>query len=223
MLLSASGATNSDSAIVGLQAMHLASGTESLSPFLWGSHYQTSADSLLAALAFRLFGASPLVLMASSLAGHVALVLLIYATLARFVPPSRAAVLASLVVISGAPVNGYALFPPRQLALTLSFLAFYLFARAQTSALLPALAFFGALVTTLAVGADPYSLIFVPSLVLFAFCSVRRSLRTVLSKPAFVAATVGAFLGAIPYVSIATSAGASHGMPVSWNLPSDLL
>ena len=43
--------TNSDAAVVGLQAMHISRGE--LSPFLWGSGYQTSADAFVAALLLR--------------------------------------------------------------------------------------------------------------------------------------------------------------------------
>src|SRR5262245_45991474 len=62
--------TNSDAAVVGLQAMHLLRGEHS--PFLWGSGYQTSADSYVAALFFLIAGATPLVLMLSALTLHVA-------------------------------------------------------------------------------------------------------------------------------------------------------
>ena len=61
--------TNSDAAVVGLQAMHMLRGE--LSPFLWGSGYQTSADSLVAARFFAVLGPSPLVLMLSALTLHV--------------------------------------------------------------------------------------------------------------------------------------------------------
>ena len=40
------GQTNSDAAVVGLQAMHVLRGEGS--PFLWGSGYQTSTDSIVA-------------------------------------------------------------------------------------------------------------------------------------------------------------------------------
>ena len=205
MLLSAVGATNSDSAVVGLQALHLAAGTEKIAPFLWGSHYQTSADSLLASLAFRAFGASPTVLMATSLAGHLALTLFVYLTLARVVGRSSAFLLALFLVISGAPVNGYALFPPRQLALTLSFASFYVFALARSARRPRLLSFFAGFLATLAIGADPYAMIFLPSIALFAFLSLRPS------KWAIGHASLGAAMGAVPYLLITTRAGASHG------------
>src|SRR4051794_36646496 len=61
--------TNSDAAVVGLQAMHILRGE--WSPLLWGSGYQTSADAFVAAGFFALLGATPLVLMLSSLTLHV--------------------------------------------------------------------------------------------------------------------------------------------------------
>jgi len=51
------GNTNSDAAIVGLQAMHILRGE--LSWLLFGSTYQTSVDSVVAALWFAVLGPSP--------------------------------------------------------------------------------------------------------------------------------------------------------------------
>ena len=62
--------TNSDAAIVGLQAMHLLRGE--WSPFLWGSGYQTSVDSAVAAGFFAVLGPTPRALMLSALTLHVA-------------------------------------------------------------------------------------------------------------------------------------------------------
>src|SRR5688500_11093436 len=61
--------TNSDAAVVGLQALHILRGEHSA--FLWGSGYQTSADAYVAALFFAVFGKAPVVLMLSALTLHV--------------------------------------------------------------------------------------------------------------------------------------------------------
>jgi hypothetical protein len=73
--------TNSDAAIVGLQAMHILRGEWSW--FLLGSGYQTSVDSLLAAIVFFFTGPSPLALMGSTLAGHILLTWFVFSILRR--------------------------------------------------------------------------------------------------------------------------------------------
>jgi hypothetical protein len=211
MLLSASGATNSDSAIVGLQALHFASGRDLGGLFLWGSHYQTAADSWAAALVFSIFGPSPRALMATSLAGYVVLVLCVYGTLATptfGVGRVRAALLASLLVFAGAPVQGYALFPPRQLALTLAFAAIFAAERAELrrhgseARVRPSLAALAGALATLAVFADPYAMIFLPVLAVRALW-YRRWTR--------LAIVLGGVVGIVPFVWLTTRAAASHG------------
>ncbi len=211
MLLSASGATNSDSAIVGLQALHFASGRDLGGLFLWGSHYQTAADSWVCALAFTLFGPSPRALMGTSLAAYVVLVLCAYGTLATptfGIGRVRAALLASLLVFAGAPVHGYALFPPRQVALTLAFAALFAAERAELRGLgteprvRPALGALAGALATLAVFADPYAMIFLPVIAVRAlWYGWTTRLATLL----------GGLLGLGPFLWLTTRAAASHG------------
>src|SRR6202044_497178 len=120
--------TNSDAAVVGLQAMHLLRGE--WSPFLWGSGYQTSTDAVVAAALFFFTGPSPLVLRLSTLLGHVLLTWLAYDVLRRRLPAWTAAVLVGPLVFTPDPVHTYVLYPPRQASLTLAFLAFWLLDRA---------------------------------------------------------------------------------------------
>ena len=96
-------ATNSDAAIVGLQALHLLRGEHSA--FLWGSSYQTAADAYVAAAFFWSFAATPLVLMVSTLAGHVALTLFGWGILRRHGSEAAAFALALLFVLTTSPVT----------------------------------------------------------------------------------------------------------------------
>ncbi|HVY46752.1 MAG TPA: hypothetical protein VHB21_12785 [Minicystis sp.] len=191
-------ATNSDAAVPALQAMHALRGE--LSPFLWGSGYQTSADAIVAAAWFAVFGPTPLALMLSTLAGHVALTLFAFATLRRHLGTHAAALLVLLLVFTGGPVHTYVLYPPRQASLTLAFAALYLLDRGARGARPAAWIAAGAAVAGLAVGADPYALLFWPGLVAFALSLGHRR-----------AAVAGAALGALPYLVLRALPGATHG------------
>ncbi len=205
-------ATNSDAAVVGHQAMHALRGE--LSPFLWGSGYQTSVDSLVAAIWFLVTGPSPLALMLSTLAGHVALTLLAWSTLRRHLDRAASFLLVLPLVFTGGPIHTYVLYPPRQASLTLVFLAVWLLDRAEASdgsargdrrAAISLAA--GAVVSGLAVFADPYALLFAPALVLFGF-DVARAMpgtrRVALASVAFA-------VGALPYLALRASPAASSG------------
>src|SRR5262245_15212193 len=85
--LISAGDLHSDAAVVGLQAAHFLRGE--LSPLLWGSGYQTSVDSAVAALFFASFGPTPLSLRLSTFVGFVVLTLLAYATLRRHLSPVK--------------------------------------------------------------------------------------------------------------------------------------
>src|SRR5689334_22094639 len=162
--------TNSDAAIVGLQAMHMLRGE--LSPLLWGSGYQTSADAAVAALFFAVLGPSPLVLMLSALTLHVVSTLLVFAMLRRRFDPWLALLVVLPLVVSPSSVHSYALYPPRQLSLTLAMAAFWAIDNAgerETAGRwgqgwLAA----GGLLATLAVSADPYPMLLLPLIGLYA-------------------------------------------------------
>lgn len=153
--------TNSDAAVVGLQAMHLLRGE--LSPFLWGSGYQTSADAFVAAAFFAVFGSTPLVLMASALALHVLATWLVFATLRARFAPWTALVATMPLVVSPSSVHSYALYPPRQLSITLAIAAFSVIDSAARKRERPALRIaLGGALYGLAVSADPYPLVLAP-------------------------------------------------------------
>ncbi len=185
-LLNASG-TNSDAAIVGLQARHILHGE--WSPFLWGSGYQTSADSTWAAL-FFVVSKSPFALMLSALSLHVALTLFVYSTLRRHIAfPWHAFVAALPLVFTTACIHSYALYPPRQLALTVAFAALWAIDRGGIATLV-----LGGLLTLLAPAADPYAMIFVPAAFLLAIIAVLRSRESLGARGCALAGYFGGVL-----------------------------
>jgi hypothetical protein len=199
-------ATNSDAAVCGLQAMHALRGE--LSPLLWGSGYQTSVDSLVAALWFLVTGPSALALMLSTLAGHVALTLLVWSTLRRHLDAWASLVLVLPLIFTGGPVHTYVLYPPRQASLTLVFAAIWLLDRVEAAPrratwLLVA----GAVVSGLAVFADPYALLFLPALVLFGLDVARATA----GARGVALSALGFGVGAIPYLALRASPAASSG------------
>jgi len=209
--------TNSDAAIVGLQAMHLLRGEMSL--LLWGSGYQTAADSAVAAAWFAAFGASPLVLMLSALTLHVALTLLVSSTLRRRFAPFPALLLSLPLVVCTSAVHSYALYPPRQASLTLALAAFWAIDGADVRATSKGrwLALGGAC-ATLAVSADPYPMLLVPlsalhaTLVAWTLGTSAEGRAAVTARlRAFGAFAAGAVAGLVPFVVIHRMAGAKSG------------
>jgi hypothetical protein len=164
-LINAAG-TNSDAAVVGLQAMHLLRGE--WSPFLWGSGYQTSADAIVAAFVFLFTGPSPVALMASTLAGHIVLTWLSFDMVRKHLPAWTAAAVVAPLVFTPDPVHTYVLYPPRQASLTLAFLALWLIEGATASRRPRLRLAAGGAVATFAVWADPYALLFLPAAALLA-------------------------------------------------------
>lgn len=198
--------TNSDAAIVGLQARHILHGE--WSPLLWGSHYQTSADATWAALLFRVFGPTPLVLMLSALVLYVALTMCVYYTLRRRLAPSAAFVATLPLAFTTACVHSYALYPPRQLALTLAFAAI----GAIDAASVVSLAAGGAL-AVLAVVADPYATLFVPAAFVLGLWVVLESRAELASRARALGALFGgAALGAIALAWLLARPEASEGV-----------
>ena len=211
-LINAAG-TNSDAAIVGVQAMHLLRGE--WSPFLFGSGYQTSVDSMVAALWFLVAGPSPLALMLSTLVGHLVLLGLVYATLRRYVSPWITALACTPWVFTTGPLHTYILYPPRQASLAIAVAAFWALDRASSRpsrrASFATFALGGAL-GGVACYADPYAMLFMPVLGLFALlCAMDRKppIQEVIVR--LGSALAGVFIGALPYVLLRRSAGASHG------------
>ncbi|WP_394849496.1 hypothetical protein LZC95_18870 [Pendulispora brunnea] len=201
------GDTNSDAAIVGLQAMHILRGE--FSWHLFGSTYQTSVDSAVAALWFLVLGATPFALMLSALVGHVALTLLSYAVLARHVAKTVAAVLVLALVFCSAPVHGNVLYPPRQAALTLVFLAMY-FVESIDKSRGELRAGAGGLVALLACFADPYALLFLPLVGLHLLLAARDPSKARWLKR-IGAGVAGMAIGVVPLMLLLASPESRHG------------
>jgi hypothetical protein len=207
-LVNANG-VHSDAAIVGLQAMHILRGE--WSPLLFGSSYQTSVDSVIAALFFVPAGASPLALMLSTLTGHLVLTLLAYLTLRRHLGPWGAFVATLPLVFTPPSVHTYVLHPPRQASLTLAIAAFWSLDRASRSK--SPLAFApGAALALLACFADPYAMVFLPGVGVFTLlCAADGGAKTSALTRRVASAAVGAAIGVIPLLLLWRYPGAKHG------------
>lgn len=202
-LLNAAG-TNSDAAVVGLQAMHVLRGEHAVR--LWGSAYQTSVDSYVAAAFFAVLGATPIGLMLSALSLHMALTGLAYALVHRAVRHGWLALaLVGPLVLAPASVHAYALYPPRQAALTLAFASLYACERAYGAHRPRAWSAAGGVLALLAVYADPYAALLVPAAALLVVFGTGRARRAV----AFAA---GALAGAIPVALRMTDPAAKQGV-----------
>jgi hypothetical protein len=205
-------AVDSDAAIVGLQAMHILRGE--WSPFLFGSGYQTSVDSFVAAGFFVVLGPTPLALMLSTFVGHLALTGLAFATLRRHVGHWLAGVLVLPLVFTPSPLHTYILGPPRQAALTLVFLSVWLLdgaARARR----PWAYALGSAVAGFAVFADPYALLFAPALGVLALLAARDGVTGGSSRALFLrrvrACSAGPAIGALPLLWLWSRPGAWRG------------
>lgn len=199
-------ATNSDAAIVGLQAIHIQHGE--LSFFLFGSHYQTSVDSFVAALFFFVLGPTPRALMLSALAGHLAVTFFSYAILTRHLDRPRAFLLTLCLVFTPAAVHSYALYPPREASIAIAFAALSCLDRAASGK--ARWLAIGAGLGSLACFADPYAFVLMPAVVVIAFEAAREHpggsmLRRVGS------AAVGGLVGAIPLVILFLQAPSKQG------------
>jgi hypothetical protein len=201
--------TNSDAAIVGLQAMHLLRGEHSA--FLWGSGYQTSADAYVAAAFFALLGATPLALMLSALTLHVSSTFFAFATLRRRLAPWTALLLVLPYVVSPSSIHSYALYPPRQLSLTLAVAALWAidaawFKPRDVRGWLAG----GGLLFGFAISADPYPMVLAPVVLGYALAvSLAR-----LPKERVVAVaslTLGLGLGLLPFVAMHRASQSSSG------------
>jgi hypothetical protein len=198
---------HSDAAVVGLQAAHFLRGE--WSPLLWGSGYQTSVDSAVAAAFFVALGPTPLALRLSTFSGYLVLTLLVYAALRRHVSPAKAALLVTPLVFTPTPVHTYVFSPPRQAALTLVFLAIYCFDGAALDPRRARLLGFGAAALGFSFFADPYALLFAPSVACVAVPAVLagrdRSTRSAV-------ALAGGAVGLLPFVTLLARPDATHGV-----------
>lgn len=209
-------ATNSDAAVVGLQALHMARGE--WSAFLWGSGYQTSADAMVATGFFAVLGPTPLALMLSALSLHVLTTFLVFGALRHHVRAVAALVLVLPLVFAPPSVHTYALYPPRQAAITLALAAFCALdaanrARAEDAERRTRVGLaLGGLLTMLAVTADPYPLLLVPLAGAFALLVALPSIRRWKVGAVRFAHFVGAAgIGLVPFLLLRRLAGAKSG------------
>jgi hypothetical protein len=203
---------HSDAAIVGLQAMHMLRGE--WSPLLFGSGYQTSVDSAIAALFFVPAGPSPLALMLSTFAGHLLLTYLAYAMLRRYLGPWGALVAVLPLVFTPPSVHTYVLHPPRQASLTLVVASFWALDRASraTEKREPFAFAAGAALASLACFADPYAMVFLPGLgILTIACAYERGAKWFALTRRVGFAALGALAGLVPLLLLWRYPGAKHG------------
>jgi hypothetical protein len=164
-LLNARG-VHSDAAIVGLQARHMLQGEWGW--FLWSAGYQGSFDAALAALAFKLAGATALVLMLVPLLGHVLVELLTFGILRRRLGVWPGLVATLPVVFTPQAINGVALYAPRQWSITCVFLGLWLLDGASQSRRPLPRYVAGAALGPLAIYLDLYTLQLLPGFAAFA-------------------------------------------------------
>ena len=199
--------TNSDAAVVGLQAMHVLQGERSA--FLWGSGYQTSADAFVAAGFFAIAGPTPLSLMLSALTLHVAATWLVFATLRRRLDPWTSLLLSLPLVFAPSSIHTYALYPPRQLAITLAVAALWaLDGAAQRGRRPNAWLALGGLLYGLAISADPYPMVLAPIVFVIGYGALVAAPRPLLRAPLLGVAVLA---GLAPFALLHASAGETSG------------
>jgi IS1 family transposase len=202
---------NSDVAVVGLQALHLGE----LDPFLWGSGYQSAADSLVARFVFLLLGPTPLALVLSAFVLHVLVTFLVFTILRLQVRSSLAWALTLPLVFASASVHAYALNPPREASIALVFVALALGTSKpeRTPPIWRTALALGVLGLSLA--ADPYARLMFPPALLWIVLFARRSRVGLAGR---LLTFVGALaLGVIPEILLRASPRATGG-PMSFDL-----
>jgi hypothetical protein len=164
---------NSDTAVVALQATHMLRGEFALT--VWGAPYQGFDYPLIYAVAFRIVGPSPLVLLAVPFLFVVAIGYLIMGALSRYLPLWSAAMLQVLAVISPQALSVFC-FGFRWFGVLPAILSVYLFDGAATSRRPRAWMFAAALLVWVTIFTDLYFLQMLPALLLFgALCCFDRN------------------------------------------------
>lgn len=125
------GAVNSDAAVVGLQAMHMLRGEWSF--LLWGTGYQLSIDSVMAAIGFAIAGPRPITLATVPLVAHLIFCWLAWDLLRRRIGRWGAAVATLPLVVSPMAVNIAFIYVARQWSIVFVFLSIWLWDQASTS------------------------------------------------------------------------------------------
>jgi IS1 family transposase len=202
---------NSDVAVVGLQAQHLAE----RDPFLWGSGYQSAADSLVAGAAFLLLGPTPLALVLSAFVLHLLVTLLVFYILRMQVRSSLAWALTLPLVFASASVHSYALNPPREASIALVFIALALGTSKPDQTPPTWRTSLALCVLGLSLAADPYARLMFPPAFLWIVLFALRD-RTALARRLSTCAAALA-LGLIPEILLRIAPRASSA-PMSFEL-----
>jgi hypothetical protein len=218
-LLIAERLVNSDTAVVGLQAMHLLRGE--FSGLLWGTSYQGAIEPVVtAALLALLPGRPALALALEAVLGHLTLVLALYALCARALGSGRGLLVAATVAFGPCELHNLSLAAPRIWALALVALGLWAAERALASERRTAAwAGVAAFLVILSYYSDMFVALMLPGVGLYALGAVRALPpgRRVLPLAAVAA---GGALAAIPVVALKMSAGGFKSFALeklSWN------
>ncbi len=106
------GDLNSDGALVGLQGLHLLRGEWAWS--LWGTQYQGTLDSLLSGIVMTMSRVTPLAVLFVPLSGAIAMVLVSYLALSRWIPNASAFVAVLPLVLASMAINSPMIYVMRQ-------------------------------------------------------------------------------------------------------------
>jgi hypothetical protein len=204
---------NSDVAIVGLQARHILRGE--FAPFLWGSSYQSSADSFYAAAWFLLLDATPFALVFSSLSLHLLLTTLVYVSLAKVLSLAQRFFVCLLLVFASPSVHSYALNPPREASLLLAFSALFVLLPDPKARFHRGRLFIGLSLAGLSICADPYARLMYPACIFVAFVYASSSELRLVSRLFLI--VLFAALGLVPDVFLRLSDSARSG-PMGFDL-----
>lgn len=214
-LLNARG-VHSDAATVGLQALALLRGEWSW--FQWGAGYQSVFDSAVVAALFAIAGPSALALMLAPLLGHLLLTALCWDCLRRHLSAWRAAWLCLPLAFATAPVNGVALYAPRQWAITALVAAVWALDRGAGSERRARWLFAGGLLGAASPLLDLFVLQTLPALALLAALSLAAGGR----PPGRWARDAGALVGGAAVIGVlfllSRQTGAADASPASLSL-----
>ena len=122
-------AINSDAAIVGLQTRHFLNGDWAVQ--LWGSGYQTAAESLLLMPFFALGGSRPVFVFLIPLLGMLAMIVIVHRLLRDHVPDAVAFACTLPLVFATQAINSPMTYIMRQIMVTCLMAGVMLLSRAS--------------------------------------------------------------------------------------------
>lgn len=212
---------NSDSAVVGLQAMHFLKGETAR--LLWGATYQGTIEPALAAALFAVGGPTPLMLALTSLLIHLVVVLLGWRVLLRRLDPAKAFGLSLFFVFTPQVVNNMISLPQLRIACFALVFAGVLLIDLATPVALAAGAFTG----MLGIYADVYGMqLMAPVLIFACLCVSSRRHAAALAVGLGLGITAVVFLrtgtrvfagpGGLGFANLGRNWGllVDHGLPM---------